>query len=870
MKKAFIASVIPNLLFMPKPKPQPSSHSEHLDAYLNKFQRALWIIKLSEALLSALIGVLAIFLFVFLLDRLFDTPSLLRFFFFLAGLCCLGGFLPYCLYRWVFSYRRQKQIARLVTRRYPSFGDSLLGIIELKESSERQSSQLIQAAIKKISDQALHCDLSDALPKSYRYQSLLALIVLSSLVIAIFTLIPQASRNALLRWSNPFGGISRYTFTQLDITRIPHPLLVAHGEPFSLSIPLHQHTARYPKTASLIGSFFSKKQSVFHQGKYTFSLPGATQPTQLVIEAGDTKALIPIQPISRPALEKIALQISFPQYLGYPDYVEPINNQSIAFLRGSSLRIATQSTTPLASLQASITPLLKNKKNAKPTEPLPFSLLEKTALSAPFSPKENSELILLLKDKHGFDGDAPLHLKVTIHDDQAPVCFIQNLSNKHSVLAKQTIAIHLSSHDDYGLQAMGVDFFDKNNQLITSLQLAKGKPMLKNLDKPWTFCPADMGIAPQKITLRAWSKDYRPQGKKSYAQDLVFYILTPQEHAAILKEHFMRFLGVLEDTIRDEEALQDTNKGLLKKKEKLSEQLSQQADKEQETQRQTRKLSEELGELFRESMGNPSLDKSLLKKMKNLKDLMDEVSQNPLSKAVKKLQDASQSSNTLKKTHKDLSEAIAWEQDALDKMQQALNQANQTQDAFEIATFLHRLKNASKNMHTLSFELSHHMDALIGKSLSHLEPAMERFLSKKYNHFEKNRKELSWLKEDLTHYYTRNPKKVFKQITDEMDKTAMAHSLEKLAYHLKLNHTYESLSAADNWAKQLDWWVKLLEKQSSSPPSGNLGEGNAQSSNQDQDFEFMLKVMRLVQKEQNLRSRTRALKNLRALQTPQP
>lgn len=91
MKKAFIASVIPNLLFMPKPKPHPSSHSEHLDAYLNKFQRALWVIKLSEALLSALIGVLAIFLFVFLLDRLFDTPSLLRFFFLPSWLVLFRG-----------------------------------------------------------------------------------------------------------------------------------------------------------------------------------------------------------------------------------------------------------------------------------------------------------------------------------------------------------------------------------------------------------------------------------------------------------------------------------------------------------------------------------------------------------------------------------------------------------------------------------------------------------------------------------------------------------------------------------------------------------------------------------------------------------
>ena len=66
--------------------------------------------------------------------------------------------------------------------------------------------------------------------------------------------------------------------------------------------------------------------------------------------------------------------------------------------------------------------------------------------------------------------------------------------------------------------------------------------------------------------------------------------------------------------------------------------------------------------------------------------------------------------------------------------------------------------------------------------------------------------------------------------------------------------------------------AKQLEGDKNSDGSGG-GDGGGSPPQEDKDFEFMLKVMRMIQKEQDIRSRTRALEDLKRslkLQKSQP
>ena len=103
---------------------------ESLESQLHAFRRLVRRIKLAEAVLGAVFGVLAAFLLLFAVDRLFETPDSVRYVLF--GACVIAcAIIPVAMHRWIWKQRTLEQLARLLARRYPHFGDELLGIIEL-------------------------------------------------------------------------------------------------------------------------------------------------------------------------------------------------------------------------------------------------------------------------------------------------------------------------------------------------------------------------------------------------------------------------------------------------------------------------------------------------------------------------------------------------------------------------------------------------------------------------------------------------------------------------------------------------------------------------------------------------------------------
>ena len=49
-----------------------------MKAALEQYRKRVWVIKLTEGAMAAIFGLVMSYLVVFVLDRLFDTPALLR------------------------------------------------------------------------------------------------------------------------------------------------------------------------------------------------------------------------------------------------------------------------------------------------------------------------------------------------------------------------------------------------------------------------------------------------------------------------------------------------------------------------------------------------------------------------------------------------------------------------------------------------------------------------------------------------------------------------------------------------------------------------------------------------------------------------
>ena len=204
-----------------------------LKIQLDEFRRRVWTIKSIEAACGALFGVFVSYLIVFGLDRVMDTPAAARTAIFLVAVAGCA-YVPIYLHRWIWCHRRLEQLARLLSRRYPSIGDQMLGVIELvrNEFEQNRSRALCEAAIEQVAEVARKRDFTDAVPNPRHRQWAWMAAVPAAAALLVLAVFPSAASNAWARFAAPWRPTPRYTFTNVE--KLAERVIVPHGEATTL------------------------------------------------------------------------------------------------------------------------------------------------------------------------------------------------------------------------------------------------------------------------------------------------------------------------------------------------------------------------------------------------------------------------------------------------------------------------------------------------------------------------------------------------------------------------------------------------------------------------------------------------------------
>ena len=184
---------------------------------------------------ASVAGILLGFLSTYALDRVFDTPLVVRGLIFAAAL--IGcGLVPLAIERWVIRRRRPDQLARLLSQTRPEVGGQLLGVIELSEDDHEQarSPELVAAAIKQVSDSVVRQDLKDAIPKPRHKQYAIAAGSLAGVASLLLVGTTAAAKNTWARFLTPWLSTPRYTFAAAR--PLPARIVVPHGESFDVTV----------------------------------------------------------------------------------------------------------------------------------------------------------------------------------------------------------------------------------------------------------------------------------------------------------------------------------------------------------------------------------------------------------------------------------------------------------------------------------------------------------------------------------------------------------------------------------------------------------------------------------------------------------
>jgi hypothetical protein len=619
----------------------PTSLQEQMYA----FRRRVWTIKLMEAAAGAAFGVLLAYLATFALDRFFDTPSGLRLGIFAAAVlgCAL---VPLALHRWIWRQRRLEQLARLLSRKHPSIGDQLLGIIELvnSESEQARSLALCQAAVQQVADQAQKRDFTDAVPNpKHRRRGALAVTALA-IGLGLLAIYPAAAANAWARFLAPWRDTPRYTFAMVEA--LPDQLVVAHGEPFPLTLKLADQTVSRPAQAAASIGEHPPVVAPLTDGRYPLELPPQIEPADLDVRVGDYTKRVHLEPTLRPELSSVEAEVVLPAYLGRMGAAKKdVRGGTISLVNGSQATFVATATRDLATA----------KVNGQPIDPHGARVVSPTTVVA-----GNRQMELQWQDRFGLGGKEPFVLTINGKADEPPSISCDGMPTRKVVLDSEHLSFKLTARDDYGVKRIGmewrgVDTINFKTPAAGERILAAGGPDKELLEVDGTFSAKAFGIEPQPINVRLFVEDYLPGRDRVYSPVYLLYVLNAEQHAIWLTEQLSKWHRLSLD-VRDKELqLFETNKQLRQLSiEELNQpetrrRIEAQAEGERANGRRLTNLVGSGEDLVKQAMRNPEFGVGHLEKWAEMLQILKDISANRMPSVADLLKQAAQAPGVAQK-----------------------------------------------------------------------------------------------------------------------------------------------------------------------------------------------------------------------------
>lgn len=852
---------------------------------LRAFRRQVRIVKMLEAVCLTGIFIILSYILLYLSDRLWETPSIVSRLLFLTAIVGLILFIPLWWKRWIWQHRTEAQLARLISRKTPSIGDKLLGIIELdseKQEHSFSSEKLKQAAIKQVAQEVSTLDLSVNIPHSYHKKLFILLVALALGSTLTYIISPEAAENALDRWIHPFNPPERYTFTQLEAT--PDSLIIPMGESYLYKIRTANNTKSQPQTAEYVFRHGGKHQITLTDGIYPINLPPMQQTDELTFFAGDAVRQITIIPKPRPSLVKAAADINYPSYMARSTGQESMKAGIISAPEGSELTVKVTASEHLQSAVGEQGKLLRVENNDVIIPNIQLGTTTK-------------ELEINWIDKNGLKTTQPIKIHLEPVEDKEPSIYLRGREDERHILEDTSIELELEASDDFGIRELGVDwqgeqsFYtdkeetnEKNAPLETSKPqkgvrgekvLAKGAPTQTSLKRTYLFSPKALKLPPQRVILRGFTQDYKPDHKRIYSEPIVIFILSKSEHAQMIRNELDRISAEMEGMTRRMDTMTDEAERLKRLKiDELQNAANQDrlhtlADEEQTNRRELNDLLHRSEDLFKEAAKNPQIDPAGMKEFMKGISMLKPIPDGTMKKAQKQFREAASGQDNSKA----LEDGERFHKEATQALKNTIQQLSKSAQDMEASTFVARLKQAASKEDSIANALVNQLGLIVGMTMEELDPAMKRELETIATLQNVSTQNIGWILEDLNYYKSRTKEQIYSDLYNQMNAFSLREKLDLVHGNILNAITARSIDESRLYATTLRHWAKLIDdfkKERNNSGGGSNGGGNEEASISDADFEFMLKIIRMIQQEQDIRMRTRAAEQERrnALTTP--
>jgi hypothetical protein len=827
---------------------------EELRRQFDGVQRRLWRVETTVALGSIVAGLVLSLLALFVSDRLWDTPPGLRLIFSLLGLAAV--ITAFCLWaqRWLWHRRSLQDLANLVQKKYRRLGDRLLGIVELAQEQRHLSSfspALYHAAIHQVADEARQYDFRQSVSTRPAKKFALAAGAAAACWLALVLAFPQASWNAFLRWAAPTAGIPRYTLVGLD--GLPRELIVPHGEPFDISGHVQYRSFWKPDRVSGKLLTLPRLEGMVDSGKIHLQIPGQVENGVLRVQVGDAMAEIKIVPVHRPSLRELTAQIQLPDYLHNPDQTQVLQSGSLVAVEGS--RIAFHGTVSRALSSAMMRPA--------GGEAAMLKIEGENFTSAPAQPDGIDEYTFNWRDDLGLSNAAPLRLSVAMQKDAPPVPDLPGMPRETAMLASDVLHIRTEATDDFGVLDLGLTWDLASDSPLTQgytseLKIMPPSSRVKKAAKVFLWSPQEFRIpADSTVELQGFARDYLPGRERSRTAAYRIRVLSPEEHAELVREQLEAIMARIEEVTRLQEKitanLRDVKDSEKQPESQKSARIGQSKNDQLENSAHLNELSQKAESAMQEAMKNPVFPADTIRQWSKSAQQWQQLAQEKMKDAAASMQSAQQNSASRPQQMADATQKAEDILKALEKMQ---DKATQHMDQLQALTLAQRLRKIGTQEKEIGVQLLKTAPDTIGLPPGDLPEKFKQVDQALTTDQSRAQKESDALQGEISRFFERTQKTNYGTVSQEMKDSHTSDALEHLGGLIGDNIAIEASGDLGQWSDRFQKWGEKLEPKSED--SGG-GQGSGGKSKQKDLTEQLIALLRLRESEMNLRDQTTVL-----------
>jgi hypothetical protein len=534
-----------------------------------------------------------------------------------------------------------------------------------------------------------------------------------------------------------------------------------------------------------------------------------------------------------------------------------IENGSLNVLEGSRVAFQGRATRALATAEVRV----------GDQKAMPLRIESDQFSSDLFEFDAAGELSFSWRDQYGLESAGPWRLQIRSQIDSPPTPELADMLKDTAILESEMIEIRTIGRDDFGVREVGLlwqllaDSSGTNAGPNRPFRFQAPTPHEKALEDTFYFSPTLMGIPPDSVVeLRGFATDYLPDRQPSLTPVHRVHVLGNERHAELIRQNLESLLTHLEEVTRLEEKVIEATRALQalpKNKLEADESAERIAAANEEQTRNAadlEQLAREGTKTLREAVRNPTFSEETLREWaKNMQE-MQELAEGKMQQAAESLKSAQQ--NPEARPEK-LAQAAQKEQEILDALEELQRKVNTGLDDLQALTLAQRLRKIGADEKQIAGRLQKIVPEVIGMFPKELPPAYLNAEARLAVDQEAAQQEIQTLHGEIGRFFERTQKENYGQVNKDMAELRVNEELQQIRELIQENIAMNAVQDLGLWSERLDAWADVLEPKSDESAGG--GEGAEGSSSDHALIKELIALLRVREREINLRRRTSLL-----------